>query len=124
MNNNKLPPEKIIDIRSKMQFYIMNSLLGVATKKIRGISLNYVNEIMDINVFFDNELTEDEEEEMQNIDTDAISSAYPVLFDWNNNPILNIKQMNLNLLIIPSPISILDKRGSLGWIYLRKEYAE
>ncbi|OCG29405.1 hypothetical protein A9G33_09765 [Gilliamella sp. Choc3-5] len=122
MNKNELSEKKIIDIRSKMMFYIMNDLVGVATKKMRGITLNYINNIMDINIIFDDELTEEEEEEMQQVDTDAISSAYPILYDWQNRPILNIEQMNLNLIIIPSNIPIINQKGNLGWFYLRKEY--
>lgn len=123
MNNiNELLLEEKINIRNKMQFYIMNSLLGVATKKMRGITLNYVNYIMDITLFFDSELTDEEEDEMLNVDTDALSSAYPILFDWQGNPIIKIEQMNLHLEIIEPTISLMDKKGNLGWIYLRKEY--
>ncbi|MBC9129955.1 hypothetical protein JMI89_04800 [Frischella sp. Ac48] len=122
MNKNKLSEKEIIDIRSKMMFYIMNDLVGVATKKMRGITLNYMNDIMDINIIFDDKLTEEEEEEMQQIDTNTISSAYPILYDWQNRPILNIKQMNLNLIVIRPDIPIINKKGNLGWLYLRREY--
>lgn len=123
MDNNELLVEKIIDIRSKMMLYIMNNLVGVATKKMRGITLNYFNKTMDINIFFDDELTEEEEEEMQQVDNDAISSAYPILYNWQGKPILNIEQMNLNFIVIPSRLSIMDEKGNLGWFYLRREYS-
>lgn len=122
MNKKELCIENITDIHSKMTFYIMNSLLGIATKKMRAISLNYMDRVMDINIIFDSELTKEEEEEMMEADSDALSSAYPVLFDWQGKPILEVDKMNLNLIVIPSSVSILDKKGNIGWIYLRREY--
>jgi len=123
MNSTEMLCKNREDIRNEIMLYMIGDLLGIATKKMRGITLNYNNSLLEVNTFFDNELTEEEEEEMQTMDTRLITSAYPYLYNSKGEVILNIDKFGLNLIVIPADIDISDKEGNLGWIFLRKEYS-
>lgn len=110
------------EIRSKIMFYLYCDLFGVATRKMRGISLNYDYGLLEVRVFFDSELTDEEEDEMIDIDNTLISSGYPNLLNDKNEIILNIKLFDTKFFIVPCEIDISDREGNLGWIFLRKEY--
>ncbi|OCG77232.1 hypothetical protein A9G42_01010 [Gilliamella sp. Nev6-6] len=107
MNN-----EVSINIRNQINQSVMYSLLGRATKKMRGITaeLNKDN-LLTIKMFFDNNLSEEEEEEMQIANTEVVA-------DFFND----FKDIYLDLLVVHKSIDICDKKGNLGWFYLRKEY--
>lgn len=111
-----------LEIRSKIMSYLTDDLIGVVTKKMRGITLHYDNKILDIRVIFDAPLTDEEEDEMIEIDTNLTSSAYPYLYNNRSEVILNIEQCGFVFFVIPSDIDISDKVGNLGWFFLRKEY--
>jgi len=122
MNDIEMLKKNKIEIRDQMMLFLFNDLLGVATKKMRGITLNYVNRLLELRVIFDTELTAEEEDEMIDIDTTLISSGYPNLLNDKNEIILNIKLFDTKFFIIPCEIDISDREGNLGWIFLRKEY--
>ena len=111
-----------IEIRNKIMRYIFSDLLGVATRKMRGITLNYDKGLLELRVFFDSELTNEEEDEMIDIDTALISSSYPNFFNNKGEVIFNMDFFDKKFFIIPCEIDISDREGNLGWIFLRKEY--
>ncbi|MDF7669604.1 hypothetical protein PT276_00045 [Orbaceae bacterium ESL0721] len=79
---------------------------------MRGVTadLNKDN-ILTIRMIFDNKLLDEEEEEMQIANTEVVA-------DFFND----FKDIYLDLLIVSESISIYEKKGNLGWFYLRKEY--
>lgn len=101
---------------------IWEDLLGVATKKMRGITSNYQDEFLEIIVFFESELTKEEDNEMRRIHRSVISNAIPIVYDFKSEPIFTVKEVGLRFIIIPSSIDIFEKMGNVGWHYLRKEY--
>ncbi|MDF7671554.1 hypothetical protein PT276_10180 [Orbaceae bacterium ESL0721] len=102
----------LTEIRNKVNQSIMYSLIDRATKKMRGVTadLNKDN-ILTIRMIFDNKLLDEEEEEMQIANTEVVA-------DFFND----FKDIYLDLLIVSESISIYEKKGNLGWFYLRKEY--
>ncbi|MDF7670807.1 hypothetical protein PT276_06300 [Orbaceae bacterium ESL0721] len=102
----------LTEIRNKVNQSIMYSLIDRATKKMRGVTadLNEDN-ILTIRMIFDNKLLDEEEEEMQIANTEVVA-------DFFND----FKDIYLDLLIVSESISIYEKKGNLGWFYLRKEY--
>lgn len=122
MNDIEMLQKNRLEIRSKIMSYLTSDLIGIATRKMRGITLHYDNKILDIRVVFDAPLTDEEEDEMIEIDTNLTSSAYPYLYNNRSEVILNIEQCGFVFFVIPSDIDISDKVGNLGWFFLRKEY--
>ncbi|WP_392551806.1 hypothetical protein RHO14_10055 [Orbus wheelerorum] len=110
---NTITKEQLLEKTNRVRLYTMYSLLDRATKKMRGITANWDGTDLLIEMFFDCELTEDEEEEMQIANTEVVSDLYQ-----------EFKGMYLNLTVIKPSVSLYDKKGNLGWFYLRKEYAE
>lgn len=102
----------LIDVRNRVNQSVMYSLLDRATKKMRGITadLNEDN-LLIIKMFFDVDLSDNEEEEMQVANTEVVADFFDTF-----------KDIYLELLVIPEGTSIYDKKGNLGWFYLRREY--
>ena len=101
-----------MNIKNRINLSVMYSLLDRATKKMRGITADLDEDnILTIKMFFDSDLLEEEEEEMQVANTEVVAD----FFD-------DFKDIYLDLLVVPISISIYDKKGNLGWLYLRKEY--
>ncbi|MDF7670424.1 hypothetical protein PT276_04275 [Orbaceae bacterium ESL0721] len=110
MYSDKTRKEQI-ELENRVNASTMYSLLDRATKKMRGITASVINDDLTIEIFFDSELTEEEKEEMECAHTEIISDLYQEFIG-----------MYLNLSIISSEIPLYDKKGNLGWFYLRKEY--
>lgn len=106
INNNEMLYKNIIDIRYEIMIYITEYLMGVATRKMRGITLNHNEGFLDINVYFDSVLTEEEEDEMLHIDTYLLSERYPKLYNRKGEVISNIDNVGLNLISISSDIDV------------------
>ncbi|NUE65640.1 hypothetical protein [Snodgrassella sp. ESL0253] len=105
--------EELIKVKHEINRSTMYSLIGRSSKKMRGISLNYDEQFMTIEMFFDEKLTEEEEEEMEYAHAEVVSDIFPQIYDGG---------IKLVFKICPANESILDKKGNLGWFYLRKEY--
>jgi hypothetical protein len=114
--------EQIAKIRNQMTLHIIYSLIGDFSKKMRGITLDFDGQDLVMEMIFDDELTEEEEENMDFAHTRVAASIFPNLFDDHNNVILSMRYFELKLMVIDTTNSILDKKGNLGWFYLRKEY--
>ena len=115
MQMNKITADKQnIELVNRIKLYVMYSLLGRATKKMRGITanINNNNDLL-IEMFFDSELTEEEEEEMEVAHTEIVSDLYQ---EFNG--------MYLNLTVITSSTSLSGKNANLGWFFLRREYEQ
>ncbi|OCG78437.1 hypothetical protein A9G42_03215 [Gilliamella sp. Nev6-6] len=110
MYANKTKEEQV-QLENRINIYTMYSLIDRASKKMRGVTANIVAQDLTITIFFDNELTEEEREEMECAHTEIISDLYQEFVG-----------MYLNLSVVPSSTSIYDQKGNLGWFYLRKEY--
>ncbi|WP_141674811.1 hypothetical protein [Gilliamella sp. WF3-4] len=105
--------EELIKVKHEINRSTMYSLIGRSSKKMRGISLNYDEKFMIIEMFFDEKLTNEEEEEMECAHSEVVSDIFPQIYDGG---------IKLVLTILPIEENILDKKGNLGWFYLRKEY--
>lgn len=105
--------QKNLPLFQQVKFSTFYSLVGRASKKMRGISFNYDHERKTIEtiIIFDSPLSEEEQEEMEVANTE-------VLADIHNE----VAGFFLTLKVIPSFKSILDQHGNWGWIYLRHEY--
>lgn len=103
--------EEQIKIENRVSLYIMYSLIDRASKKMRGITASIIGQDLIIEIFFDSELSIEEEEEMQCAHTEVVSDLYQEFIG-----------MHLNLIVIPSSTPIYDKKGNMRWYYLRKEY--
>lgn len=108
---NAMTREQFIKLKHEVNRSVMNSLIGCATKKMRAVTAILENRNLIINMFFDNDLTEEEEAEMQNANTEVISDLH---YDFD--------LIDLTLITVDSAITLLDRKGNLGWFYLRKEY--
>lgn len=105
---------KNLPLFRKLRESTLYSLIGCASKKMRGITFNYDHEINSIEtiMIFDAELTEDEDEAMQLANTEVFSDLHHEITG----------DFILTLIVVSHGESILDKCGNWGWIYLRKEY--
>ena len=103
--------EEQVKFKNRINLCIMYSLIDLAPKKMRGVTASIINRDLTIEIFFDSELSEEEEEEMECAHTEIVSDLYQEFVG-----------MYLKLTVIPSDIQLYDKRGNLGWFYLRKEY--
>ncbi|MBT0729760.1 hypothetical protein [Rosenbergiella nectarea] len=101
---------------------IWEDLLGVATKKMRGITSNYQDEILEVIVFFESELTEEENSGMMEIKKGVTSNVIPIVYSKKGEPIFTVKEVLLKFTVAPSNVNIFEKMGNIGWHYLRKEY--
>ncbi len=111
--SKKMTREEIIKVKNEINRSTMYSLLGRSTKKMRGISLNYDEQFMIIEMFFDEKLTNEEEEEMEYAHSEVVSDIFPLIYDGG---------IKLVLTVLPIEENILDKKGNLGWFFLRREY--
>ncbi|QIQ22036.1 hypothetical protein [Zophobihabitans entericus] len=103
--------EEQVKVENRINLYTMYGLIDRASKKMRGVTASIAGQDLTIEMFFDSELTEEEEEEMECAHTDVVSDLYQEFVG-----------IYLKLTVIPSSTPIYDQRGTLGWIYLRKEY--
>ncbi|ENV48662.1 hypothetical protein P255_00173 [Acinetobacter brisouii CIP 110357] len=105
--------EKNLPLFQRVKASTFYSLLGRASKKMRGITFNYdhKSKIIETIIFFDSKLSEEEEEEMNIANTEVLADIYN-----------EVTYFLLTLEIIPSSEAIVDKRGNWGWVYLRHEY--
>lgn len=94
--------------------YIFYSLIDRATKKMRGISLHYENSTLHIQMYFDEQLIEEEEEEMECVHTEIISNLPYDFFKSFG--------IDMSFFVIANNIELYSQKGNLGWIFLRKEY--
>ncbi|MDG9730374.1 hypothetical protein OXI21_08110 [Ignatzschineria sp. RMDPL8A] len=104
---------KLIIIETELKKSTFYSLIGRASKKMRGISFNYQDSVFTIEFFFDQELTEEEEEEMEYAHTEVLADIWPDIYDGD---------IRLKLTVVPVTKDIFEKKGNRGWIFLRKEY--
>ncbi|TCB75157.1 hypothetical protein [Acinetobacter sp. ANC 4173] len=111
INEIQINRQKNLPLFQRVGASTFYSLLGRASKKMRGITFNYDHKgkIIETIIFFDSTLSEEEEMEIANTE---------VLADIHNE----ITDFLLTLEITPSSEAILDKCGNWGWIYLRREY--
>ncbi len=110
MYSDKTNEEKV-KIENRIKLYIMHCMIDRATKKMRGITASIIDQDLTIEIFFDSDLTEEEEEEMECAHTEVVSDLYQEFVG-----------MYLNLTVIPISTPLYDKKGNLGWLYLRREY--
>ena len=114
MNEILIHRRKNLSLFQQTKELTLYSLVGCASKKMRGITLNYddANKSIETIIFFDMELSEEEEEAMQIANTEVIAGIH--------NEVTG--EFVLTLTVFPPSESILDKCGNWGWIYLRHEY--
>lgn len=110
-----------MDFHSIITNSIWEDLLGVATKKMRGITSNYQDEFLEVIVFFESELTEEEDSGMMEIKKGVTSNVIPIVYSKKAEPIFTVKEVVLKFIVAPSNINIFEKMGNIGWHYLRKE---
>jgi phenylacetate-coenzyme A ligase PaaK-like adenylate-forming protein len=105
------------NIQPYLNFYhstrgvIFYMLVGTFSKKIRGITLGFNGKILEAEIFFDSNPTENEIEVMDDLETEIICS-FPSDKDYCINFIISV---------VASDIDISDRRRNWGWIFLRKE---
>ncbi len=114
INEIQINRQKNLTLFQQVKASTFYSLLGRASKKMRGITFNYdhKSQIIETIIFFDSKLSEEEKEEMEIANTEVLADIHNEVTDFL-----------LTLEIIPSSEAILDKYGNWGWIYLRREYA-
>lgn len=99
--------QKNYDLWKTVFFTVASGLIGVVTKSLRGVSLNFDGEIVSIIAIFYQEPTESEVEDFQSIEAEVIST--------------HNYMSDLKLLHICENEVIADAVGNLGWVFLRKE---
>lgn len=83
------------------------ALVGAIPKSVRGITLNFDGNTIQITVFFEKQPTEQDIENIQNVEAELISH--------------HEYQSDLVLVVAPPSESLLDKVNNWGWVYLRLE---
>lgn len=113
INEIQINRQKNLLLFQRVEALTFYSLIGSASKKMRGITFNYdhKNKAIETIIFFDSTLSEEEQEEMEIANTE-------VLADIHNE----ITYFLLTLEVIPCSEVILERCGNWGWIYLRREY--
>jgi len=82
-------------------------LIGTISKSMRGVALNFDGKTVQITAIFDTAPTEEEIENLQNIEAELIST--------------HSYTSDLELLTIPISQNISHISKNLGWVFLRKE---
>ena len=82
-------------------------LVGVVTKSMRGVALDFHERIVKITVIFDSNPSDDDIEKLQDLEAEVVSSHDYV--------------SDLEIMVIPTTQSISDIHRNLGWVFLRKE---
>ena len=110
INEIQINRQKNFPLFQRVEGSTFYSLLGRASKKMRGITFNYdhKSKIIETIIFFDSTLSEEEKEEMEIANTEVLADIHNEVTDFL-----------LTLEITPSSEDILDKCGNWGWIYLR-----
>jgi len=103
--------QKYMDFYNEMRLVVTYAMLGRVTKKLRGVTLNFNGVTVQLEIFLDSEPTEEEAEELSEIETDMIC-AYPSDKDYRSDFIISV---------VASNIDISDRRRNWGWIFLRRE---
>ena len=83
------------------------ALVGKISKSVRGITLNFDSETIQITVFFEDQPSERDVADMQDVEAELISH--------------HSFQSDLVFAVVPSSESLIDKVKNWGWIYLRRE---
>ncbi|WP_411703549.1 hypothetical protein [Edaphovirga cremea] len=83
------------------------ALLGRVSISMRGVTLNFDSDTIQIIVFFESKPSDVEIDNMQEVEAEIISSH-----DY---------QSNLVLVELPVAESLMDKVKNWGWVYLRYE---
>lgn len=83
------------------------ALLGVIPKSVRGITLNFDGETIQITMFFETQPTERDIIAMQNVEAEVVSHH-----DY---------QSDLVLEVVPITDSLIGRVKNWGWAYLRRE---
>jgi len=86
---------------------LMLALIGSVPKSVRGITLDFDGETIQITVFFDEQPTERDVACMQDVEAELISHH-----DYQSDLVFDV---------IPTTESLIDKVKNWGWIYLRRE---
>lgn len=82
-------------------------LVGVVTKSMRGVALNFDESIVKITVIFDSNPSDDDIEKLQDLEAEVVSSH-----DYISD---------LEVLVVPINQDISNVYRNLGWVFLRKE---
>lgn len=114
--------KNIFLFNKSLTLIIMDELIGIASIKMRGIALNFQNYLLDITFIFESKLTTEEENAMRKVITDIFREDEFIIFNREKKPVFIIKDVNLNLVIIPPIIKVNYEKPNMGWVYLRKEY--
>lgn len=83
------------------------ALLGRVSKNMRGVTLNFDVDTIQITVFFESKPSDVEIDNMQEVEAELISSH-----DY---------QSDLILVELPMTETLIDKVKNWGWVYLRYE---
>lgn len=108
MNNYiEINRQKNYELWKTVFMTIAIGLIGTVTNSMRGIALDFDGEVVKITVIFEKTPTEEEIENLQNIEAEVISTHNHI--------------SDLELLEIPVSKSIFQIERNLGWVFLRKE---
>jgi hypothetical protein len=83
------------------------ALLGVIPKSVRGITLNFDGETIQISIFFETQPTERDINAMQDVEAEVVSHH-----DYQSDLVLDV---------VPITDSLVNRVKNWGWIYLRRE---
>lgn len=83
------------------------ALIGALPKSVRGITLDFDGETIQITVFFDEHPSERDVACMQGVEAELISHH-----DYQSDLVFDA---------IPTTQSLIDKAKNWGWVYLRRE---
>jgi hypothetical protein len=86
---------------------LTRALLGVIPKSVRGITLNFDGETIQITVFFETQPTERDINAMQDVEAELISHH-----DYLSDLVLEV---------VPITDSLIGRAKNWGWVYLRRE---
>ena len=98
---------KNYDLWKSVVLNLIHALVGVMPKAVRGITLNFDGETIQLTMFFEDQPRERDIEDMQDVEAELISHH-----DYQSDLIISV---------IPSSESLIDKVGNWGWVYLRRE---
>ena len=114
---------QIILFNNQLTYFIMEGLIGKATKKMRGITSSFQDCFLNVIFIFESELTKEERTETEKAIEGISRKVIPVVYDYKGEPLFTVKDIGLTITIVPSNIEINDKIANIGWVYLRKEYS-
>lgn len=97
------------DLWQSVVLNLVLALLGQISAAVRGITLNFDGETIQVVVYFERTPTESEVEDLECVEAELVSHH-----DYLSE---------LTLVVVPPTDTLVDKVKNWGWVFLRREIA-